>query len=83
VGLYFFRAAPKQASSKAVITSAAFGLAYLGIGLIGGGFEIVTGQLMTRTSVISNTIFFSILLVGVIWPRRGGAKPSIKLPTAP
>jgi hypothetical protein len=70
VGLYFLREAPRQTDFKAKLNSVAVSLAYLGIGLIGGGFEIATGQIMTRTSVFSNTIFFSVLLIGVIWPRR-------------
>jgi hypothetical protein len=79
VGVYFLRSAPRQTGFKAKFSAAALSLAYLGIGLIGGGFEIVTGQIMTPTSVISNTIFFSVLLVGVAWPRRASAKPAKKL----
>lgn len=83
VGLYFLRSAPRQAGFKAIFNSLALGLAYLGIGLIGGGFEIVTGQIMTPTSMISNTIFFTILLIAAAWPRRANAKPPLHLPTSP
>jgi len=80
VGIYFLRSTPRQTGFKAKFSSVALGLAYLGIGLIGGSFEIVTSQIMTRTSVISNTIFFSVLLIGVIWPRRTNAKPPTQPP---
>jgi hypothetical protein len=83
VGLYFLRSAPRQAGFKAIFTSATVGLAYLGIGLIGGGFEIVTSQMMTPKSVISNTIFFSVLLVAAIWPHRANARPPLQLPNTP
>lgn len=83
VGIYFLRQAPGQAGFKAIFTSVAVGLTYLGIGFIGGGFEIITSQMMTPASVISNTIFFSVLLVAAIWPRRLNAKPPLQLPTVP
>lgn len=83
VGVYFLRAAPRQTGFKAVFTSLAVGLAYLGIGLIGGGFEIVTAQMMTPSSVTSITVFFSVLLIAAVWPRRAGAKPTVQLPTTP
>jgi hypothetical protein len=82
VGLYFLRSAPRQTGFKAIFTSVALGLAYLGSGLTGGGFEIVTGQVMTPTSIIGFTIFFSVLLIAMIWPRRASAKPPMQLPTA-
>lgn len=82
VGAYFLRSAPRQMGFKAKFTSVAVGLTYLGIGLIGGGFEIVTGQMMTPSSVTSFTIFFSVLLVAAIWPRRSSTKSSLQLPTA-
>ena len=82
VGAYFLRSAPRQTGFKAKFTSVAVGLTYLGIGLIGGGFEIVTSQMMTPTSATSFAVFFSVLLAAAIWPRRPGAKPSLQLPTA-
>ncbi len=82
VGFYFLRSAPRQTGFKAIFTSVALGLAYLGSGLTGGGFEIVTGQVITPTSAIGFTIFFSVLLVAAIWPRRANAKPPLQLPTA-
>jgi hypothetical protein len=74
VGLYFLRQAPRQSGRKAVFTSAVVGMVYLGTGLIAGGFEIITGELMTRTSVIGYDIFFTILLVVALWPRTANAK---------
>jgi len=82
VGAYFLRSAPRQTGFKSIFISLAVGLAYLGSGLIGGGFEIVTGQVMTPTSIIGFTIFFSVLLIAMIWPRRASAKPPMQLPTA-
>lgn len=70
VGLYFLRVAPRQKGFKAMFTSVAFGVAYIGIGLITGGFELLTGQIMTRTSVFGNDIFFTFLLIAALWPRR-------------
>jgi hypothetical protein len=82
VGVYFLRQAPGQAGFKAIFTSAAVGLTYLGIGFIGGGFEIVTSQMMTPGSVIGFAIFFIVLLVSAVWPRRASAKPPLQFPTA-
>ncbi len=61
VGVYFLRMAPQQTSFKAMLNAVSLSGAYLGVGVIGAGFEIITGQIMTRTSVISNTIFFTLL----------------------
>lgn len=69
VGVYFLRQAPRQSGRKAVFTSAVVGMVYLGTSLIAGGFEVVTGELMTPTSVIGYDIFFTILLVVALWPR--------------
>jgi hypothetical protein len=79
VGLYLLRMAPRQDSFKSMLTSLGLSVAYLGIGIIGGGFEIVTGQIMTRASMPSNTLFFTFLLVAVLWPRRADAKPPLRL----
>jgi hypothetical protein len=73
VGVYFLRQAPRQNGRKAVFTSAVVGMVYLGTGLIAGGFEIITGELMTRTSVIGYDIFFTILLMVALWPRPTGS----------
>lgn len=78
VGLYFLRQTPRQNGRKAVLTSAVVGLVYVGIGLVAGGFEIVTGELMTRTSVVGYDIFFTILLIVALWPRPGNTKPPLR-----
>lgn len=79
VGAYFLRQAPRQIGNKAILTSAVVGMVYLGTGLIAAGFEIITGELMTRTSVIGYDIFFTILLTAALWPRPAGAKSPINL----
>ena len=79
VGIYFLRLAPRQSGFKAVLNSVVFGLVYLGIGLINGGFEIATGQVMTPTSVFGIILFFIFLLVVAIWPRPN-SKPSVQAP---
>lgn len=68
VGVYFLRQAPRQSNFKGALRSAIVGLVYLGTGLIGGGFIVVTGELMTPTSVVGLDIFFTILLVAALWP---------------
>jgi len=80
VGLYFLRQAPRQNGFKAISTSAIVGMVYVGTGLVAGGFEIITGELMTPTSVISYDIFFTILLVVALWPRQDRAQPSVPAP---
>lgn len=82
VGIYFLRLAPRQTGFKAILNSVVFGMVYLGIGLINGGFEIATGQVMTHTSVFGITLFFIFLLIGAIWPRRPSPKPSVQIPGA-
>lgn len=79
VGVYLLKMVPEQDSFKSMLTSIGLSAAYLGIGLIGGGFEIVTGQIMTRASMPSNTLFFTFLLVAVLWPRRADAKNPLQL----
>lgn len=70
VGIYFLRLVPKQTGFKARLNSFGFGAVYLGIGLINGGFEIATGQVMTHASIFGITLFFALLLLVAAWPRR-------------
>lgn len=77
VGLYFLRQAPRQSGRKAALTSAVVGSVYIGTGLVAGGFEIITGELMTHTSVIGYDIFFVILLVVALWPRSANARLTV------
>lgn len=71
VGLYFLKVAPRQKGSKAILTSATFGLVYVGTGLITGGLEIFYSQLMTPGSMAGESVFFTLLLIATLWPRRG------------
>lgn len=82
VGIYFLRLAPRQTGFKARLNSVIFGIVYIGIGLVNGGFELVTGQMMTTTSVYGIILFFIFLLIAALWPRRAGAKPSVQIPGA-
>ena len=80
VGIYFLRLAPSQSGLKSRLNAIAFGLVYLGVGFISGGFEIATGQMVTRASAPGLTVFFIILLLAGIWPRRPSAKSPLPLP---
>lgn len=81
VGIYFLSLASKQSNFKAKLNSIGLGLVYVGIGLINGGFEIATGQVMTRTSALGISLFFTILLIISLWPRRAG-KPTVQILSA-
>ncbi len=83
VGIYFLRMAPKQSSFKAMLNAVSLSCAFLGVGVVGAGFEVVVGSIMTHFSVITNTIFFSFFLVGVLWPRRADARLPLQLSSAP
>lgn len=73
VGLYFLRSAAKQTKPKAILTSLALGLVYVGVGFFTGGLELLAGQVITPKSAIGDLAFFGIMLAVLAWPRR--AKP--------
>ena len=78
VGIYFLRLAPRQHGVKSVMNSLVFGLTYIGVGLITGLIEIITGKVINRTTAPGLIVFFALLLVITLWPRRGtgAASPS-------
>jgi hypothetical protein len=70
VGLYFLRSAAKQTKPKAILTSLALGLVYVGVGFFTGGLELLAGQVITPKSAIGDLAFFGIMLAVLTWPRR-------------
>jgi hypothetical protein len=70
VGIYFLRSATKQVKPKAILTSLALGLVYVGVGFFTGGLELVAGQVITPKSAIGDLAFFGIMLAVLAWPRR-------------
>jgi hypothetical protein len=70
VGLYFFRASAQQSQLKGRLTSLVLGLVYVGVGILTGGLELTAGQVITRQSALADLVFFSILLVVLLWPQR-------------
>lgn len=72
VGIYFLRLAPRQHGTKSVMNSLIFGLTYIGVGLTTGLIEIITGKIINRTTAPGLIVFFVILLIIALWPRRAG-----------
>jgi len=70
VGIYFLRSATKQTQPKAILTSLALGLVYVGVGFFTGGLELFAGQVITPKSAIGDLAFFGIMLAVLAWPRR-------------
>lgn len=83
VGLYFLRLAPRQNGLKAILNSVVYGLAFSCIGLMSGGFELVTGRVITPKTAPGILIFFIALLIIALWPQRAAAplKLSISRPS--
>ena len=74
VGIYFLRTAAGQINLKAKLNSLALGILYVGIGVSTGGLELLTGEVLVRSSAVPDTILFVILLVALLWPRPTLAK---------
>jgi hypothetical protein len=81
VGIYFLKMAPRQDGFKSMLNAVSLSVVYLGVGVAGAGFEIIAGSIMTHFSVVTNTIFFSFFLLGVLWPRRADARLPLALGT--
>jgi hypothetical protein len=77
VGFYFLRAAAQQNQLKGRLTSLSLGLVYIGVGISTGGVELLSGQVITRYSAPGDAVFFAVMLVVMLWPRR------VKTPTTP
>ncbi len=74
VGLYFLRSASQQSHPKAILTSLALGLVYVGVGFFTGGIELLTGQVITPKSAIFDLAFFIVMFSVLLWPHRAAAK---------
>jgi hypothetical protein len=73
VGVYFLQSARKETRPKTVLTALGLGLVYVGVGFFTGGVELLTGQVITPISAIGDLVFFSIILMVLLWPRRHGS----------
>lgn len=74
VGLYFLRSAAQQDGVRAILTSLALGLVYVGIGFFTGGMELLTGQVITPRSAVFDLAFFVVMFSVLLWPHRAVVK---------
>lgn len=77
VGIYFLRAAAKQSNPKAVLTSLALGVVYIGVGVFTGGIELLVGQVITPRSALFDLAFFFVMFSVLLWPHRTTVKTPV------
>jgi hypothetical protein len=70
VGFYFLRAATQQDQFRGVLISLVLGAVYIGIGILTGVVELVSGEVVTNGSARGDLTFFLVLLTVLLWPRR-------------
>jgi hypothetical protein len=78
VGFYFLRAASQQAQFRGALISLVLGMVYIGIGILTGVVELVSGEVITPSSARGDLTFFLVLLAVLLWPRRIKAPHIIK-----
>lgn len=74
VGIYFLLASSSQTGIESRLMSFAFSLLYLGVGMVIGGLELVTGQVISRSSITADLVLTVVLLGVAAWPRTTQVK---------
>jgi hypothetical protein len=68
VGLYFIRATAHQIGPKATVTSFVLGMMYAGFGLSAASQELISGQIVSPSSAITDIIISAMLLIALVLP---------------
>lgn len=74
VGLHFMKATMRQSGFKDRFVTFVLGSVYAGVGISIAVHLLTVRHVVSPASSVGNLIFFILLLVAIIWPRREKAK---------